>query len=86
MGCTITQDSYVFYVRDNGVGFDMKYSGKLFGLFQRLHTPDEFDGSGIGLVTVKKIIEKHDGKVWIEGKVDEGATVYFTLPLEASAQ
>ncbi len=86
VGCTITQDSYVFYVRDNGVGFDMKYSGKLFGLFQRLHTPDEFDGSGIGLVTVKKIIEKHDGKVWIEGKVDEGATVYFTLPLEASAQ
>jgi len=86
VGCTITQDNYVFYIRDNGIGFDMKYSGKLFGLFQRLHTSDEFEGSGIGLVTVKKIIEKHDGKVWIEGKVDEGATVYFTLPLEASAQ
>lgn len=86
VGCTITQDNYVFYIRDNGVGFDMKYSGKLFGLFQRLHTSDEFEGSGIGLVTVKKIIEKHDGKVWIDGKVDEGATVYFTLPLEASAQ
>lgn len=56
----------------------MKYSGKLFGLFQRLHTPDEFDGSGIGLVTVKKIIEKHDGKVWIEGKVDEGDCVFYT--------
>lgn len=86
VGCTITQDHYVFYIRDNGIGFDMKYSGKLFGLFQRLHTSDEFEGSGIGLVTVKKIIEKHDGKVWIEGKVDEGATVYFTLPLEASAR
>lgn len=85
VGCTITQDQYVFYVRDNGVGFDMKYSDKLFGLFQRLHTSDEFDGSGIGLITVKKIIEKHDGKAWIEGKVDEGATVYFSLPLEAQA-
>jgi len=85
VGCTITQDHYVFYIRDNGIGFDMKYSGKLFGLFQRLHTSDEFEGSGIGLVTVKKIIEKHDGKVWIEGKVDEGATVYFTLPLEDPA-
>jgi len=81
VGCTITQDSYVFYIKDNGVGFDMNYSGKLFGLFQRLHTSDEFEGSGIGLVTVKKIIEKHGGKVWIEGKVDEGTTVYFTLPV-----
>jgi signal transduction histidine kinase/ABC-type uncharacterized transport system substrate-binding protein len=86
VGCTITQDHYVFYIRDNGIGFDMKYSGKLFGLFQRLHTSDEFDGTGIGLVTVKKIVEKHEGKVWIEGKVDEGATVYFSLPLEAAAQ
>lgn len=79
-GCTITQDKYIFYVKDNGAGFDMEYSGKLFGIFQRLHTNEEFEGSGIGLVSVRKIIEKHNGTVWIEGKVDEGATIYFTLP------
>jgi signal transduction histidine kinase len=82
VGCTLTADEYIFYVRDNGVGFNMKYSGKLFGIFQRLHTADEFEGSGIGLVTVKKIIEKHGGRVWIEGKIDEGAVVYFSVPYE----
>lgn len=80
VGCTLTADNYVFYIKDNGVGFNMKYSGKLFSIFQRLHTGDEFEGSGIGLVTIKKIIEKHGGKVWIEGKVNIGATVYFTIP------
>lgn len=80
IGCTITGDEYVFYVKDNGAGFDMDSSGKLFGIFQRLHTNDEFEGSGIGLVTVKKIIQMHGGRVWIEGKIDIGATVYFTLP------
>lgn len=82
VGNTITEDGYIFYIKDNGVGFDMKYSRKLFGIFQRLHTTDEFEGSGIGLVTVRKIIEKHGGKTWIEGKVDNGATVYFTLPFK----
>lgn len=82
VGCTITEDRYVFYIKDNGVGFDMKYSGKLFGLFQRLHTADEFEGSGIGLVTVKKIIEKHGGRVWIESKIDEGTAVFFELPMK----
>lgn len=82
VGCTITGEEYVFYVKDNGVGFDMEYSRKLFGIFQRLHTTDEFEGSGIGLVTVKKIINKHGGRVWIEGKTGVGATVYFTLPIE----
>ncbi|MGE5614428.1 MAG: sensor histidine kinase [Bacillota bacterium] len=82
IGCTLTADEYIFYVRDNGVGFNMKYSGKLFGIFQRLHTADEFEGTGIGLVTVKKIIEKHGGRAWIEGKVDEGAVVYFSVPYE----
>lgn len=82
IGCTITENEYLFYIKDNGVGFDMEFSSKLFGIFQRLHTSDEFEGSGIGLVTVKKIIQKHGGRVWIEGKVDVGATVYFTLPFE----
>lgn len=82
VGCTITGAEYVFYIKDNGVGFDMEYAGKLFGIFQRLHTNDEFEGSGIGLVTVKKIILRHGGQVWIEGKPNVGTTVYFTLPLE----
>lgn len=82
MGCTITVEEYIFYIRDNGVGFDMNFSKKLFGIFQRLHTVDEFEGSGIGLVTVKKIIQRHGGRVWIEGSTGLGAEVYFTLPIE----
>jgi signal transduction histidine kinase/ABC-type uncharacterized transport system substrate-binding protein len=82
VGCNITEDHYLFYIKDNGVGFDMKYSGKLFGLFQRLHTSDEFEGSGIGLVTVKKIIEKHGGRVWIQSRLGEGTTIFFTLPIK----
>lgn len=81
VGCTITAEEYIFYIKDNGVGFDMEYSKKLFGIFQRLHTADEFEGSGIGLVTVKKIIQRHGGRVWIEGKTGEGAEVFFTLPV-----
>ena len=82
VGCTINEGEYIFHVSDNGVGFDMEYSGKLFGIFQRLHTKDEFEGSGIGLVTVKKIIQKHGGRVWMKGSMGQGATVYFTLPVE----
>ena len=81
MGSTEADGEIVYYVRDNGVGFDMDQAHRVFDVFERLHRPEDYPGTGAGLAIVRRVIERHGGRIWVESEVGVGTTFYFTLPL-----